>query len=830
MSDNQNIPGAQFKKSEYDFGKMVLLLNKRKWIIIISVLLFIAAALVYNTITKPVYESSVLLKKETAPKNSDNRDELKNIITYQSSNVIETELELVKTNEVLEKIINKYSLFMKVLSLDKIDGSKGEINLFMADYNQKYFQDSVGSGNFPKFSDIKLKSLDKTFNYVVRKIENNNYELYDDSDQLITKSSDGKFITEDMDFKIEWPKALPGKTVSIQINNFYNTVQALNKNIDLEQKAKTDVFTVSVRAERPETAQMLANAIAEQYRETRIEQQKEIIRYSYDFVDKNLEDIHTKLKEAEDELTNFKAANHIMDLEGSSQDLVRFLSNVEAEKMNTDLELTQYQNKISKMQAELKQKGFFDQTFLTPQGSDPNNSPFSALMKQLSDLELKRLDLLQKRTENHPDVIAVDEQIKQLKAKLESYNENTLTSYDIIQNSLQKKRDQLNSLSGKYEGKMQSLPGKENKLASLTRQRDVFVRMYTLLLDKREEMRMAELTKLQDVIIADYADLPQNPVAPRKVFNLIAGFIIGSVLGLIFMFVVEVRSKKLINLDDIEDEFNLQIFAIIPSYPKEIIKRIEDSVLPEERFVVLGKEQDGFRETYRVLRTKITNDNDDKKQVILFTSGEEDTGKTTVVSNLALSIAQSNKKVLVVDCDLRKGTLSRLFDFKLDDPGLLTYLKGKIELPHIYNRISESLYILPSGGVNENSSDLLASDKMSDLIAYLNDSFYDYILFDTPPVNYVVDTLVLGKLVKDVIMVVRPGHSFKESVKYGVQEMATAKMNIRGCVINAGDVENSIYKYRYGYGYGYKYGYGENTILKKKNTKNKPKEKSKTLK
>lgn len=821
MSDNRNLSyNVPPKNSEFDFGRLVQVLAKRKWILLVSLLVFIVVALVYNTITKPIYESSVLMKKETAPKNDNSRDELKDILTYQSSNVIETELELVKTNEVLEKIANKFSLFFTVKSLDKVNGSKGEIDLGMAEYNQKYFNDGVGSGYFPKFTDIKLKTFDKSFNFLVKKKNNTDYDLFnDDNGQYITEGKNGLFITENIDFHVDWPKASPGKTVSVSVNNFYKTVQTFSKNIDLEQKAKTDVFIISVRTGNPFTAQMLANALAEQYRETRIEQQKDNIRYSYDFVDKNLEDIHAKLKEAEDELTDYKAANHIMDLGGSSEDLVRFLSNVEAEKMNTDLELTQYQNKISKMDEELKQKGFFDQTYLSPQNSDPNNSPFSAVMKQLSDLELKRLDLLQKRTVNHPDVVNIDEQIKQVKAKLESYNENTLTSYNIIQNSLQKKRDQLSALSNKYEAKMQTLPGKENKLASLTRQRDVFARMYTLLLDKREEMRMAELTKLQDVIIADYADLPQIPVTPRKLFNLIGAFILGNIFGLLFIFVVEVRSKRLISLDDIEDDFNMPIFAIIPNYSKEIVKKIENSVLPEERFVVLGKEQDGFKESFRVLRTKISGEADDKKQVILFTSGEEDTGKTTIVSNLALSIAQANKKILIVDCDLRKGTLSRLFDFKLDDPGLLTYLKGKLDLPHIYNRVSESLYILPSGGVSENSSDLLASNKMSDLVAYLNDSFYDYIIFDTPPVNYVVDTLVLGKLIKDVIMVIRPNHSFKESVKYGVKEMSAARMNIRGCVINAGEIEKSVFKYRYGYGYGYKYGYGDNNILKKKKAK-----------
>ena len=123
------------------------------------------------------------------------------------------------------------------------------------------------------------------------------------------------------------------------------------------------------------------------------------------------------------------------------------------------------------------------------------------------------MNLLQKRTENHPDVQAVDEQIKMVKQKLASYNQNTLTAYQIMINSLDKKLLQITNMMSKYEVKMERLPGQENKLAGLMRQKEVYEKIFTMLLDKREEMRMAELSKLQDIVVVDPAHEPIDPVS-----------------------------------------------------------------------------------------------------------------------------------------------------------------------------------------------------------------------------------------------------------------------------------------------------------------------------
>ena len=125
--------------------------------------------------------------------------------------------------------------------------------------------------------------------------------------------------------------------------------------------------------------------------------------------------------------------------------------------------------------------------------------------------------------------------------------------------------------------------------------------------------------------------------------------------------------------------------------------------------------------------------------------------------------------------------------------------------------------ILPAGGTREDSSHLLNSERMKLLFNAIDTSFYDYIIIDTPPVTRVVDTLVLGRLIKDAILIVRPGHSFKEAVLGGIQEMLQARIKLRGIVANAAEIKDSYYyKYRYSYGYGYNYGEKGKPSTKKK--------------
>lgn len=823
------------KQREKTLIELIQIVYRRRYILIGSLVITIIIAVLYNMTTTPIYKSSGLLKKEVASQKNE-QGEFANIIGLQTMDEIETEMELVKTWNVLSKVIDELNINIDIKEVVTANGQTIEVDEPLVHFTDPAIRRKyVIPFDLPQFTSVNIKEKKESAELYIEKTKRNVFKIKDAiTDQLLgvstvqntgTVISPGEVVSAEdtlianfapggtgsfnlpiASFNVSWENAPIGSKVYFNIKNYYQSMGNLKKNISIERKAKTNVFEVSVTSSSSYAASVIVNMIIDKFRESRIDQQKQTIRYSFRFVDDQLEEMQQKLKEAEDNLSSFKASGQITTIDQSSKELVQFLSKLEAEKVNTDLLMADYQNKISEIQSEMNQSGYIDQSFLSPDNNTERASPFSALLKQLSDLELERLELLQRRTEKHPDVRSLDEQIYMAKEKLSSYNQNTLTAYQIIINSLEKKLLKINNLMSKYEVKLEMLPAKENRLARLMRQKTVYEKINTLLLDKREEMRIAELSKLQDIAIVDPAQEPLSPISPRKIFNLFVALILGGFVGLVGVFILELRDSKLISLDMLEDEFNLPIFAIIPTYSNIIKEKIKNATDSKDKFVTLMDEQEGFKETFRLLKTKLLFQMEGREKIFMVTSCEENTGKTSIVSNLAISFAQENKKVLIIDCDLRKAQLSKMFEVPKNAPGLIEFIEKDVA-PTIYTKVLKNIDILPAGGTREDSSHLLNSERMKLLFNAIDTSFYDYIIIDTPPVTRVVDTLILGRSIKDALLVVRPGHSFKEAVLSGIQEMLQAKIKIRGIIANAAEIKDSYYyKYRYSYGYGYNYG------------------------
>ena len=834
-SRNQSI------KKEKSLIEILQIVFRRRYVLISSVVVFLILAVFYNFLTSPTYEAIGLLKKEVASKDA-GKGEFSNIIDLQTLDELETEMELVKTWNVLGNVIDELKLNVYVKSLVTSDGETIEINEPVTNFSDPSFsRNHELQIELPEFKVVDIKIKKQNGDFFIKKTGPYTFEIHDATTNTLLQVSDnrpsleldqtvkeddpysdidlksglGKFDLPIANLEIFWNAPI-GSTVYFYILNYYKAMDILKNKIKVEKRGKTNVFKVAVKSSSAFSAALIANTVIDKFRASRINQQKETIRYSFKFVDQQLSEMKEKLKDAEENLSSFKASGHITTIDQSSRDLVQFMTKLETEKVNTDLLLEDYKSKLIEIKDEMNITGYVDESSLSPQGGAQTNSPFSALLKQLTDLELQRLELLQKRTENHPDVLAVDDAIFLAKQKLSSYNENTLTAYQIIISSLEKKLLKINNLMSKYEVKLEMLPAKENRLAQLMRQKNVYEKISTLLLDKREEMRMSELSKLQDIAIVDEAHEPLKPISPKKMFNLIVAFALGGFFGVVGIFLLELRDNRLVNLDELEAEFNLPIFAIIPTYTSEIKEEIENTENGKQKFVTMMDEGEGFRETFRLLKTKLLFQMNGKERIIMITSCEENTGKTSIVANLAISIAQENKKVLVIDCDLRKAELTKLFGIPKKSPGLIEYIENDVS-PTIYTKILKNIDILPAGGRREDSSHLLNSDRMKSLFKSIDITMYDSIILDTPPVTRVVDTLILGQSVQDALLVVRPGHSFKEAVNGGIQEMLQAKIKIQGVVVNAAEIKNSYYyRYRYGYGYGYNLDKSNGKSSKKK--------------
>ncbi|NLP47430.1 MAG: polysaccharide biosynthesis tyrosine autokinase [Clostridiales bacterium] len=301
--------------------------------------------------------------------------------------------------------------------------------------------------------------------------------------------------------------------------------------------------------------------------------------------------------------------------------------------------------------------------------------------------------------------------------------------------------------------------------------------------------------------VIDYALVPQSPVKPVVWQYGALGALIGLMLALAMIFLRDYFDNTFKTEDDIREVLDLPVITSLP----EIMK--------DGNTVLTGETPFDFKEAFKVLRTKIQFSGiDGQMKKIAITSSGPFEGKTTVSINTALTLAETGKSVLLVDCDLRKPKVSKTLDIG-QEPGLSNVLTQDSELELAIRNLEDfdTLDIIPCGVIPPNPAELLGSEQMGKFLDEI-DSEYDYIIFDTPPIGLVADTAELSKFLDGVIWVVSYGRTIKESAIFAKETLDSVSANIIGCVFNrvkADGYGTRGYYRRYGYGgrYGYKYGY-----------------------
>jgi capsular exopolysaccharide synthesis family protein len=815
MSNNL-IPEQQLyntqQKEEINLQQIFQIISRRKKILVVSLSSFLLIALLYNMLYTPVFESFVTVKKEE-PSDSHNVDEIKKIFSMQTTDNLNTEIEIVKSGTVLGRVVDELNLTFFVEEVKWNNGESEVLNASYTEYITYLSSEFENVHKLPHFHQINVEYSFPGAEVLIQKSAVDEFEIFLNGHKVLPVTlADNNFELKlpGLQIRFSWSNAAVEDKIYLRINNIEQATNKIRNSIRISAIGETNIAKLTVESERPLMAKVLANTIMDQYRNYRLENKRQNVLSSYEFVDNQLEGIREKLENAENELSNFKRNNQIAIMDESSKDIIESLSRLEEEKIKVELELGDYKNKRDGMNQELKEKGYFDQTHLSPQNRDGRGTPFSTLLEQLSDVEIQRLALMQRRKESHPDIIKINEQIAQIKSKLAEYNQNTLISYNIIIKGLRKKLAGLNSLISNYTQKIENLPGKNSELTQLTRNKNVYEKMFTLLLDKREEFRLAELSKMQDIVIVESAKIPHKPVRPKKILNIAIALALGLMIGFGTIFAKEIFERRITSLDETEKILPFPLLSIIPKYNKNLLEKIKNAEDYHSRHVTLMDDQSSFKESYRVLDLKIKNYSHNEIKTMIITSCEENTGKTSVTTNFAISLANRNKNVLLIDCDLRKANIASVLNKSNSNPGLINYLTDNIGYSSIINQLiidkkkGKSLDFITSGGTIEHSSELLESDKMGLLIEELS-SLYDYILIDTPPLTRIIDTLVLGRIVNDLILVIKPNHTHKDSIAIALEELHNSDINVIGYIVNAGDIQRLSRRYKYGYGYAYGY-------------------------
>jgi uncharacterized protein involved in exopolysaccharide biosynthesis/Mrp family chromosome partitioning ATPase len=424
------------------------------------------------------------------------------------------------------------------------------------------------------------------------------------------------------------------------------------------------------------------------------------------------------------------------------------------------------------------------------------------MLTKSADLEFQLASLTQKYTEKHPKVIQL--------------------------------RAQLNGIRERIKG----ISSREVEYAQLTREVEVNRKIYTMLREKLEEVRISEAEKVPDVSIIDPAILPDAPENGQSGLSMPLGAFLGLVIGLILAIVVETLDTSIGTIEDVESLVKLSVIGVIPSIlselppEKNLFLRFKKSLLARwqtdeasERYIrlmVYYKPNSPISECFRNIRTNIMSKNPPK--TIMVTSSNPKEGKTSTTINLGLTMSQEGQRTLLVSSDMRRPLIARTFGLP-KNPGLSDILTGTATLDESVRGLSDmimgelkmddlikspamkNLWILPSGNIPSYPAELLGSAEMDALIREMKGKF-DVILFDAPPVLVVTDASVLAPKMDKIVLVYEIGKTSRHALSRTKSQLETMDGKIAGVILNHITPQTEIFK-SYPYYYKYRYGYNK---------------------
>jgi len=525
--------------------------------------------------------------------------------------------------------------------------------------------------------------------------------------------------------------------------------------------------TISLRSKE------IVNAISQTFISNGVEEKTEVAELTLSFIDSQLDTINTQLSTSEKNLKNYKMKNDVVNLQGK----VALATEKVAEYESQALELQTEINIMSNMQRFMSQNQNLDGlTIGTINFTDRN---LAQLVTNLQTLTKTKENLLVDYTDLHPEVQKISKNIASMRRSIKQTLNNSL-------NQLKQRKRDLGRMVAKYNRSLRALPTQEKALAELSRPLKVNQKIYEYLLQKKAETAILKSSTISNAKILDAARENSKPVKPKRKLIVIVGLILGLIVGIALAFLREFLIYTIQNADEIEKITSLPVYGVIPLNKDKMTKNI-------------------YTEAFRNIRTNLQFlPGNEKNKVISITSSVSGEGKTTITAALAEVLARGDKKVLMLDLDMRKASLHQLFQVE-NNIGMSNYLTMQNSLEEVIKETDiYGLEIITTGPLPPNPAELILSEMFTKLLDTLKEK-YDYIVIDTPPAGLVTDAMIIMNYSDISFAVVRAKYTRKEFVK-NIDKMAKEHSQNRMGIILNGTLIGS--EYGYGYGASYAYGYG----------------------
>jgi tyrosine-protein kinase Etk/Wzc len=735
--------------------------RRRKVFLSAFVAVFCGIAL-YTFTMNPVYEASATLHVKDEKSKTGMLGEL----ALSNVSPVDSEIEIIKARTNAEQVVK--SLHLDWHLLDRAPGLSFRLLEF------------ASSAEHPE--------------YKLELIGGDGYKVWDDDGHLVGVGKSGVPLrAKGFSLLIDNLTGKAGDTCGLVLHPFNATVAELRKRVmAVELGKKTNIICISYTNTDPELARGVVNTLVQAYLDKTVAIKAEEAGKTVDFVEGQLTGVRQALDTAEKDLQGYKSASGVMKLDTEAEELIKKFSDVEKERAAVALQKKQLEFALTSLKESMARGKTYAPAVMR------DDQLVSGMATKLAELEVQKRALLEEYTREHPSVKNVQGQIEELQRKIQA-------TYDTAFKSAVRQEAGISRRLADYEEQLRKLPAAERDLARYMRLTKVNADIYTFLLQKHEEARIAKASTISNIDIVDPAFVPDKPVKPKKAKNLILGLLVGCMFGVGLAFFREYLDDTLKSVDEVKRALGLPILGIIPFIPH---KGEGDAALAET-LITHHDPQSLPAEAFRSLRTALHfAGTGNGGKCVLLTSAYPDEGKTTISTNLAITLAQTGARVVLVGCDLRRPSLHEMFK-SARSPGLADVLAGDCPLDSVIRSTNGvGISYISAGSLPPNPAELLGFEGMRHVVAALREG-YDHIIIDAAPILAVSDAQVIAPLVDLAVVVIESGRVPRKAAQHLQGLLQATSVKVAGVVINDRSGKGSLYygygDHYYGHGYGYRY-------------------------
>ena len=802
LDDLKDLIGDERKRADFSFQKVFSLLVLNWQYFLFSFIIFVSGAILYLRYTEPTYKLSArMLIKEDDKKSSNASQLLSNMMEVgfvSNSSGIDNEVEVIRSRVLMRDVVRQLHLNaeyrLKGRVMDKLVYRKQPVEVeldpsvldsldrefiewgYISSINMEITRDRDGYSIAGTVYQSGKEHGDRIQNFK---------ERIDSLPACINTALGIMTLTASERFLMR-----PNESYIVTIMPPMVTATNYLSSMTVEPISKrTDIAQLTLKDKNPQRGMDFLRQLAVCYNRRANADKNEVALRTEEFINKRVEKINEELGLTEDKLTNFKRSHTVTTLQVDATQAVQ-LSN-------------QFSSRLSEIDAQIR---LID--YLRDYVGDPRNKyqvipsnvgltdgATTQLIKDYNQTVLNRNRLLTVANEEAPQVQTLTATIDDMAAGISTALLQARHSADIARQGIMEQYV-------KYQGQVAGAPAQEQVLTQIGRHQEVQSGILLLLLQKREENSISLAATADKGRLID-VPLNQGKGSPNKTLVFLVALLFAIGLPISIIVLIGLLRYRIEGHDDVQSLTTLPVIADIPM--------ASDEVKSSAGIVVHENKNTQMDEIFRTLRTNIKFILKENEKKILFTSTISGEGKTFCSANLAMSLALLGKKVILCGLDIRKPALGQLFGISDSNRGITTLLTKEQVTPDDLQRqvvesgVNKNLFLLLSGTIPPNPSELLARKTFKQILDLLEQQF-DYIILDTAPIGLVSDTLQIAGYADCCILVCRADFTPKSS--FGLINQLAGEGKLPNAVIAINGIDMSLRKYGYYYGYGVYGKYG----------------------